>query len=101
MSILIRSFIPRNSAKLRPDLEIVFYCTLGSEAATTNGYRRMNEASREINNMNCYIARGNAIRDWLICGNVALDKCNVCRRATSKQLLPSRKQNGGFEFASL
>ncbi len=41
------------------------------------------------------------IRDWLICGHVALDKCNVSRRATSKQLLPTRKQNGGFELASL
>ena len=40
------------------------------------------------------------IRDWLICGHVALDKCNVSRRATSKQLLPARKQNG-FELACL
>ncbi len=41
----------------------------------------------------CYIARENTIRDWLICGHVALDKCNVSRRETSKQLLPARKQN--------
>ena len=32
------------------------------------------------------------MRDWLICGHVALDKCNVSSGATSKQLLPSRKQ---------
>ena len=41
------------------------------------------------------------MRDWLICGHVALEKCNVSPGATSKQLLPSRKQNGGFELASL
>ncbi len=41
------------------------------------------------------------MRDWLICGHVALDKCNVSSRATSKQLLPPRKQNSGFELASL
>jgi hypothetical protein len=31
----------------------------------------------------CYIARMNIKRDWLICGHVALDKCNISRRATS------------------
>ncbi len=41
------------------------------------------------------------MRDLLICGHVALDKCNVSPGETSKQLLPSRKQNGGFELASL
>ena len=41
----------------------------------------------------CYIARGTPIRDRLICGHVALDKCNVSRRATGKQLLPAPKQN--------
>jgi hypothetical protein len=27
----------------------------------------------------------NTKRDWLICGHVALDKCNVSRRATSEK----------------
>ncbi len=43
------------------------------------------------------------IRDWLICGHVALDKCNVSRRATSKQLLPAayiQNQNSGFELVA-
>ena len=41
-------------------------------------------------------------RDWLNCGHVALDKCNVSRRETSDKLLPAptgytyiNKQNGG------
>ncbi len=32
---------------------------------------------------------------------MALNKCNVSPRATSKQLLPSRKQHGGFNLVSL
>ena len=28
------------------------------------------------------------IYDWLICGHVTSDRCNVCRRATSENLLP-------------
>ena len=29
----------------------------------------------------------NTKRDWLICGHVTSDKCNVSRRATSEKLL--------------
>ena len=36
----------------------------------------------------CYIASAKTNRDWLIHGHVALDKCNVSRRATSEQLMP-------------
>ena len=50
----------------------------------------------------CYIAGAETKRDWLIHGHVALHKCNVSPRATSKQLLPAptgsvyiKKQNGG------
>ena len=53
---------------------------------------------------NLYKLGGTPIRDWLICGHVASDKCNVSRRATRKQLLPApyiQNQNGGFELASL
>ncbi len=32
------------------------------------------------------------MRDWLSCGHMAFDKCNVSPGATSKQLLPSRKK---------
>ncbi len=45
-----------------------------------------------------------SIRNWLICGHVAVDKYNVSPRATSKQLLSAPckiKQNGGFELAGL
>ncbi len=41
------------------------------------------------------------ICDWLICGHVAIDKCNVSRRATSKQLLPApyiQKQNAALNL---
>jgi hypothetical protein len=31
----------------------------------------------------------NTTRDWLICGHVALDICNVSRRATSEKLISS------------
>jgi hypothetical protein len=34
-----------------------------------------------------YIARVNTKRDWLICGHVTSDKCNVSRRATSSEKL--------------
>ena len=48
---------------------------------------------------NCYIANAKTKRDWLIRGHVALDKCNVSPRETSKKLLPGceykKKQNGG------
>ena len=37
----------------------------------------------------CYIASVNTKRDWLICGHVTSDKCNVSRRATSEKLLPA------------
>jgi hypothetical protein len=37
----------------------------------------------------CYIARVNTKRDWLICGHVTSDKCNVTCRATSEKLLPA------------
>ena len=40
-------------------------------------------------NFNCYIASVNTKRDWLICGHVTSDKCNVSRRATSEKLLPA------------
>ena len=36
----------------------------------------------------CYIANAKTKRDWLIRGHVALDKCNVSPRETSKKLLP-------------
>jgi hypothetical protein len=62
----------------------------------------------------CYIARVNTKRDWLICGHVTSNKCNVSRRATSEKLFPARpatyinKQNGGttsiirnYDFPSL
>ena len=49
-----------------------------------------------------YIARVNTKHDWLNCGDVPLDKCNVSRPATSEKLLPAstiatyiNKQNGG------
>ena len=40
----------------------------------------------------CYIANAKAKRNWLIRGHVALDKCNVSPRETSKKLLP------GYEY---
>ena len=40
----------------------------------------------------CYIANAKTKRDWLIRGHVALDKCNVSPRETSKKLLP------GYEY---
>jgi hypothetical protein len=43
-----------------------------------------------VNNIeHCYIASVNTKRDWLICGHVTSDKCNVSRRATSEKLLPA------------
>ena len=41
------------------------------------------------------------IRDLADLRSRGLKKCNVSPRAISKQLLPSRKQNGGFDLASL
>ena len=38
--------------------------------------------------VNCYVANAKTKRDWLIRGHVALDKCNVSPRETSKKLLP-------------
>ncbi len=61
----------------------------------------MIQGRRQCLNISVLSYRGNPIRDWLNCGHVALDKCNVSPGATSKQLLPSRKQNRGFELASL
>ena len=47
----------------------------------------------------CYIANAKTKRDWLTRGHVALDKCNVSLRETSKKLLPGyeykKNQNGG------
>ena len=40
----------------------------------------------------CYIANAKTKRDWLIRGHMALDKCNVSPRETSKKLLP------GYEY---
>jgi hypothetical protein len=34
----------------------------------------------------CYIASADTKRDWLICGHVTSDKCNVSRGATSEKL---------------
>jgi hypothetical protein len=44
----------------------------------------------------CYIARVNTKRDWLICGHVTSEKCNVSRRATNETLRLSGKQNKLF-----
>ena len=44
------------------------------------------------NKQYCYIANAKTKRDWLIRGHVALDKCNVSPRETSKKLLP------GYEY---
>ena len=44
-------------------------------------------AAFDQNKSICYIVRVNTKRDWLICGNVISDKCNVSRRATSVKLL--------------
>ena len=41
-------------------------------------------------NKYCYIARVNTS---VICGHVALDKCNVSRLATSEKLLCQNKKN--------
>jgi hypothetical protein len=38
---------------------------------------------------NCYMARVNTKRDWLICCHVTLDEYNVSRWATSEKLLPA------------
>ena len=46
----------------------------------------------KINKSYCYIANAKTKRDWLIRGHVALDKCNVSLRETSKKLLP------GYEY---
>ena len=43
-------------------------------------------------NQYCYIANAKTKRDWLIRSHVALDKCNVSLRETSKKLLP------GYEY---
>ena len=37
----------------------------------------------------CYIANAKTKRDWLIRGHVALDKCNVSPRETSKNCCPA------------
>jgi hypothetical protein len=50
------------------------------------------QAHGKLITSNCYIARMNTKRDWLICGHVALDKCNVSRRVTSEKLFPSPNQ---------
>jgi uncharacterized membrane-anchored protein len=36
--------------------------------------------------------------DWLICGHVTSDKCNVSRRATSEKLLPAPTGYVRFNF---
>jgi hypothetical protein len=67
-----------------------------------------------LNKICCYIARVNTKYDWLLCGHVTLDKCNVSRRATSEKLLSPlpatyiNKQNCGktpkfinYDFPSL
>ena len=43
---------------------------------------------RKAKNSYCYIANAKTKRDWLIRSHVALDKCNVSPRETSKKLLP-------------
>jgi hypothetical protein len=43
-----------------------------------------------INNNYCYIARVNTKRDWLTCGHVALDKCNVSRWVNNFSLVRLR-----------
>jgi hypothetical protein len=62
------------------------------------------------------MARVNTKHDWLICGHVALDKCDISCRATSEKLFPAptgyvyyiNKQNGtthkfiyNYDFPSL
>ena len=47
---------------------------------------------RSVVKIFCYIANAKTKRDWLIRGHVALDKCNVSPRETSKKLLP------GYEY---
>jgi hypothetical protein len=76
---------------------------------------RKSYVHNKMHNTFCYIARVNTKRDWLICGHVTSDKCNVSRRATSEKLWPAptgytyiNKQNGGptstsrnYDFPSL
>jgi hypothetical protein len=44
-----------------------------------------------MHSSHCYIAGVNTKHDWLICGHVTSDKCNVSRRATSEKLLHVHK----------
>ena len=64
--------------------------TITSETANLDQSecRKINSHLEIYTKRHCYIANAKTKRDWLIRGHVALDKCNVSPRETSKKLLP-------------